>query len=510
MTVSGQETPRKAPSPTPEEVLPASTPMSSKTLPSLILPKKNTLLINQSYLNEIASLKTTVFDLRASNSTLKNHGRELHEMMTNLSTENQNGWERESRLQSDNLQLRQQLTECEVKIFDLPAQGMATGNFASTLEGYIETVKKRYPIGTWCSTIYCSIVGKIWESLGLDDNIRPLIAEKCWEYLMPINPFQSPEEVLQIMDLNGAVLNLGGIRLLQDVEVRNDNGALLESGTNWMASSYKICKAQTIIEEAAQIEIPFWMLDDPPFPEDLEELVEIDDDSLEALDGIQFNFKKLLWYILKLYKLDKILNDPSEGPILLAITLDGADLSRNYTHVTCGIKIVDPRAIDPLSGLPIGIQGSRAVQSRDLCHAFQIVLAKDSSNLYEKRFKTFFNFFKKVTSEGFHGYGADQFCISSPQDVSSFWKCLKRGGACKRDKAFCAWCACQSRNCYLPCIRTCTKCVENQNNQCYHWEVGDAATLDRLKEDFSVLAWRFPFLEEEGGLSYYWRSSPCI
>lgn len=511
-----EEAPPDSPSPPPEKhrrkkirltVTPkrATSPvvLAEVITPSTTTPRQNrNMFMHEAYTTEIKSLKTTVLDLKTSNAELEKRGLKLHGMWTELTTKNGELKEKNSQLQENNSQLKLQLALCEVKIFDLRTQAVKTPNdFSFTLKGYIESVKNSHPKGTWRSTIYHSVVSEIWESLGADDNIRPFIADKCREYLMPINPFQSPEEVLRIMDLNGAVLNLGGIRLLREVEVKDVNGSVVESGTNWMTSSYQIRKAQTILETAAQLEIPFRMLDDPPFAEDLQDVFEIDDDSLEALDGIQFNFRKLLWYILKLYKLDEILDDPSEGPVLLAITLDGADLSRNYTHVTCGIKIVDPRAIDPLSGLPIGIQGSRAVQSRDLCHAFQIVLAKDSSDLYEKRFKTFFNFFKKVTGEGFHGYGADQFCISSPQDVSSFWKCLKRGGACKRDKAFCAWCACQSRDCYLPRVRKCQQCLTNDRPHCYHWEVGDASTLERLKDDFTVLARRFPFLQEEGGPS---------
>ena len=194
-----------------------------------------------------------------------------------------------------------------------------------------------------------------------------------------------------------------------------------------MTSSYQIRKAQTILEDAAAVENPFCMLEDPPFHEEWENIAD-DQEELEALDGIQFNFPKMLWYIIKLYKLDEVLDNPWEGPVQMAITLEGAGLSRNYTHVTCGVKVMDPRAIDPESGLPIGITGSRAVQSRDLCHPFQIVLSKDTGELYEKRFKQFFNYFKKVSAEGFHDYGPERFLISSPQDVSSFWKCLKRGG----------------------------------------------------------------------------------
>jgi hypothetical protein len=45
-----------------------------------------------------------------------------------------------------------------------------------------------------------------------------------------------------------------------------------------------------MLKEPAQLEIIMQMLDNPPFCEDLEELVEIGKNSLEALDGIQVNF----------------------------------------------------------------------------------------------------------------------------------------------------------------------------------------------------------------------------
>jgi hypothetical protein len=73
------------------------------------------------------------------------------------------------------------------------------------------------------------------------------------------------------------------------------------------------------------------------------------------------------------------------------ITLDGADLLQNYTHMTCGTNIVDPDAIDPQTGLLIRVDGSMAIQSWDHCHVFKFMLAKDSQQLYNDYFKAFFN-----------------------------------------------------------------------------------------------------------------------
>ena len=70
----------------------------------------------------------------------------------------------------------------------------------------------------------------------------------------------------------------------------------------------------------------------------------------------------------------------------LAITLDGADLSWNVQHVTCGIKIVDPHAVNPLTGIPIGLEG---VQSREFCFPCKILLTKDTKALYQTHVSDF-------------------------------------------------------------------------------------------------------------------------
>ena len=76
-----------------------------------------------------------------------------------------------------------------------------------------------------------------------------------------------------------------------------------------------------------------------------------------------------------------------ESSVELAFTLDGAVLTKNLSHVTAGIKIVDTRAIDPITKLHID-----KFQSRDLCFPFKIILASDNSALYDTEFKDFFKF----------------------------------------------------------------------------------------------------------------------
>jgi hypothetical protein len=162
---------------------------------------------------------------------------------------------------------------------------------------------------------------------------------------------------------------------------------------------------------------------------------------------------------LKLYQLDKVALDPDQMSVEFLITLDGADLLCNISHITAGIKINDLCAIDPISSIPIGMKNSQKFQSRELCYSCKILIAKDSKTLYDNYYSDFFSFFKQVTEEGFGEFTVKKstssilgypFIISSPQDLSSFWKSTGRGGACKRKIDFCCQCACLSNVVHLP------------------------------------------------------------
>jgi hypothetical protein len=58
----------------------------------------------------------------------------------------------------------------------------------------------------------------------------------------------------------------------------------------------------------------------------------------------QFHFEKMVRFLLKVFSLREIsLSEPVE----LCITLDGAELTKDFCHLTFGIKVTDPRAINP-------------------------------------------------------------------------------------------------------------------------------------------------------------------
>ena len=75
----------------------------------------------------------------------------------------------------------------------------------------------------------------------------------------------------------------------------------------------------------------------------------------DGIDGFVFDFATLTDFILKMFKLDKIAR--MKGGVLIAIILDVAYLSRNIQHVTAGIKIEDPRAVNILTGIVIFLEG---------------------------------------------------------------------------------------------------------------------------------------------------------
>ena len=264
--------------------------------------------------------------------------------------------------------------------------------------------------------------------------------------------------------------------------VEGDDEGKVQYGGGWLASEYYVSQAMREIEEAAADVIPFVSIQVP------------------GVDGIQFDYASMVDYILKMFQLDEIAKDPTQSPVMIAITLDGADLSRNIQHVTAGIKILDPRAIDPRSGLPIGVEGSAKIQSRELCFPLKILIAKDNKALYNTHFVDFFNWFKTMGENGFGEYPCG-FTITSPQDESSFWKVLKRGGAAKVRTYFCRCCACRSDIIEKPKAGAlvCDKCRDSGNSQCFHWDVGDAETLARIQGELDELRTAHAYLQDPDG-----------
>jgi hypothetical protein len=92
--------------------------------------------------------------------------------------------------------------------------------------------------------------------------------------------------------------------------------------------------------------------------------------------------------------------------------------------------------------------------------------------------------------------------VSSPQDMSSMWKALGRGGRCKVKTFFCYCCAMTSKESTTARKIKCPSCVEKGRLRCYHSETGDAAILQRLNGDLEAMTMTHQFLrfEDTSGL----------
>jgi hypothetical protein len=81
-----------------------------------------------------------------------------------------------------------------------------------------------------------------------------------------------------------------------------------------------------------------------------------------------------------------------EDLVTVAATVDGRDLAWKLTQVSGGIKICDPKAIDPLTGDKLfGECGTKLVQPRYVCFPLKVHIAKDNGNFYDEHLSDFFH-----------------------------------------------------------------------------------------------------------------------
>jgi hypothetical protein len=203
----------------------------------------------------------------------------------------------------------------------------------------------------------------VWSEEVYNGECSTYLLDKAKGIIQRENPYHCAIKIGKVIDLSVSVLNLSGFDSLRRGMKADENHKINRMG-GWLCSTYQLKKAMKKVKEHAKGVIPFKIVD------------------VDGIDGLKFDFEPLLLYVLKLFKLEDAVRDINQPPVQISITLDGADLSHNVTHVTAGVKVNNPMSIDPLSGLPIGVTNSRKVQSRELCFPFKSLLAKDLKELY--------------------------------------------------------------------------------------------------------------------------------
>ncbi len=112
-------------------------------------------------------------------------------------------------------------------------------------------------------------------------------------------------------------------------------------------------------------------------------------------------------------------------------------MSRFLGHVTERYKLMDKRCVDPKTGvLLFGDSGTEKVQSHIHCFPIKVAFAKDTKELYKREYSDFFAFLKAY--ERVKNY---RIKFIFPQDMSSIWKTIGRGGTAKVKTFPCYCCA---------------------------------------------------------------------
>ena len=254
------------------------------------------------------------------------------------------------------------------------------------------------------------------------------------------------------LTVNGG-FNYNGIEILRSVKELDH----FERG--FLPSRSEVQRCASRLHELGQQKIPIQKMD------------------CELGELFAFDYEKLLRFILNTFLLHEIAQQES---FELCIMLDGAEICKDLSHLTFGIKITDARAIDPRDGTPLahsqdGIFGNLfKVQSRNYCIAMKTLLGKDSQKAYQE-FRDVFDFFEKVRkglSANENGPTVQPLEIWSPQDLSNIWKCLNTGcGAKKTGKTqFCHLCACTENKIGSFQIdeNRCQCCIAKNCHHCFH------------------------------------------
>jgi len=216
------------------------------------------------------------------------------------------------------------------------------------------------------------------------------------------------------------------------------------------------------------------------------------------------NFDKALRHLLKATQLHDIATRDS---IKISLSIDGADLFKDQTHVSAGIKITDTRGVYPITKQPLFVIDEDTeeeriikIQSSEMCCILVIADARDKKELYEEVFKEFDDWGERLRTIGLPESDGNPalrpFAVTHNMDLKASWHLSNRGGGCKNKTFFCTFCPCTENSLihYKVDGDRCVRCQRRNRRKCYHHDVCDSVALPVLLEK----------LDETIGTHYQW------
>jgi hypothetical protein len=157
------------------------------------------------------------------------------------------------------------------------------------------------------------------------------------------------------------------------------------------------------------------------------------------IDGVQLDVKEILIYLIRHFGLEE---KARATGCELAITVDGAKLDDYCIHVTCGFKMTDKDARDPLEvdekdPLKRGKLLLPTIHSDKNVFPIKSITVKDNKSTY---LLYIFEFGQELRAVGIPELGWKHFRVSEPQDMHISKLCMNRGVSTKQIPYFCHLC----------------------------------------------------------------------
>jgi len=275
-----------------------------------------------------------------------------------------------------------------------------------------------------------------------------------------------PWVCLRELDLSGTV-SLSGFDVIRKIEFSDLESSRYKRGI--LCSRSVLSRLARKLEKHAATVIPYT----------------IDESS------VKFDVSAALTFLLKKYKLwNRVRAAAPDGKVLIAATCDGGSLAWNLSHVSAGIKLVDPKTVDPRTGqFMFGASGYEKVQSRATCIPLMVHIAKDTKAFYDVHVRSFFddvNRFEEAHHTGLR--------VAAPADMCSLVRTIGRGGAMKNCRYACYCCSVHRDNIAKPNDTLCEFCIAQGSNECYHHEITDENVIQRLEAEAQEMVSTYPHL----------------
>ncbi len=387
-------------------------------------------------------------DLLCNNQSLSQRNEELQEELSKLKEEN-------SKLK----QLQSLFTKVSA----------TSGQLIPTISAAILTVIGLIMKHTQLSTRLQAVVDAIFKSKIFGERDTSIVLHDLAKDYARKSIFK-PWKILRAMDLSpSGAFNYQGLEAFRGIE------GLSKYQRGFIPSSPTVQRCAYELHNLAREIIPF--------------------EQRTVADGsevFQFAYEQKLRFLLKTFGLDEIARHDS---VELCVTMDGAVLTSALSHLTAGVKITDHRAVDPRTGLPLCSRLNNVThhdsQSRNNCFVMKSMIGRDCRDSYE-HFRDMFAFFDYIMKHGLpesqYGPAIQPIIVWSPQDLSSVWKTLGKGGGAKRRKHFCHLCPCLSENILFAKEdeNRCERCKLAHQSKCFHWKVCDEDTIPVFQEELRV------------------------